>query len=151
MNGGAGAEHVYWAEDVVADGAVMAMPLAGGTPVPLATAQAAPGGLGIDAKHVYWTATFDQTVCRVPLTGGPFEVLSKGTIYPEQLVVDDRSVYWVGNYAIETVASIGGSTQELPGAEFPNAVAVDENSVYFLNDGVGGIEGNGTLIKLTPK
>jgi len=145
------ANRIYWSEDVEADGAVVAMPLGGGPPITLAAAQGAPRGVALDTTHVFWTATFDETICRVPLAGGPFEVLSKGTAYPERLVVDGASVYWIGDYCVQKVRSSGGTAQRLPGDEFPNDLAVDETSVYFLNDGEGGPEGNGTLIKLTPK
>jgi len=142
---------IYWAEDVANDGAVVSMPLAGGTPLTLVPGQDAPRGLGVNATHVFWTLTFDDTVQRVPLGGGNVELLSQSAPYPEHLIVDDRFAYWVGAYEVEKVGLAGGSHEELPGTEFPSDLAIDEGSVYFLNDGEGGAEGNGTLLKVTPK
>lgn len=142
---------IYWTEDVAQDGAVKSMPLAGGAPLTLASGQDSPRGMGIDATHVFWTLAFDASVRRAPLGGGKVEVLSKSSPYPEHLLVDDRFLYWVSSYDVEKVGLDGGDAESLPGTEFPSDLALDENSVYFINDGAGGLEGNGTLIKLTPK
>lgn len=145
------ATHVYWTEDVEGQGAVVSMPLAGGAPLTLASGQSAPRGMAINATHVYWTATWDETLSRVLLAGGALEIVAKAEVYPEHVALDDKFAYWVGGYAVQKVRLQGGDPEQEPGDDFVNDLAVDETSVYFVQDGEGGSFKNGTLVKVTPK
>ena len=55
------ATHVYWVAGTVnlADGVVMKVPIAGGPPVMLASGQAQPIAVAVDATSVYWTNAGD--------------------------------------------------------------------------------------------
>jgi hypothetical protein len=58
---------VYWTEQTA--GAVMRVPLTGGTPSVVTTANS-PWDIALDATNVYWTSTVDG-VMKAPKGGGP--------------------------------------------------------------------------------
>jgi hypothetical protein len=68
---------VYWTStdsNGGANGAVMKAPLAGGTPLVLASGQSKPGSIAVDARNVYWMTTDIAggagAIMRIPLGGG---------------------------------------------------------------------------------
>ncbi len=92
------AEAIYWAN--FGSGEVMSASLSGtpvtaGAPVPLATGQASPHGVAIDATHVYWTNRGDGTVRKVPRGGGKAVIVAKNQVAPGAIVVEGDSVFWV--------------------------------------------------------
>jgi hypothetical protein len=93
------AANVYWTDagnpgSIPADGALVRMALAGGTPTALATGLNGPGDLALDSANLYW-ASADGTIMRAPLSGGPPTMLAAGQKDPHDIVVDATSVYWV--------------------------------------------------------
>jgi hypothetical protein len=52
--------YVYWTEEV--GGTVRAVPLAGGTPITLASGLTTPGGMAINGQYVYWAVAGSSTV-----------------------------------------------------------------------------------------
>jgi len=105
------ADSVYWVaagnyefgQCLAADGKVMKVAKAGGTPVTLATGQACPVDLAVDGDHVYFVneGTFvaqayqyDGAVMRVPIGGGAAEAVMVGQVVPYGVAVDDKAVYW---------------------------------------------------------
>ncbi len=102
----------------------MKVPLSGGSPTTLASGQAGPAAIAVDATSVYWTkfpenSPADGTVLKVPLLGeGPSTSLT--TLASEQ--------------------------------DTPSAIAVDATSVYWTNEGTSrapAFEENGTVMKAT--
>lgn len=80
--------HVYWANG---NGTIMSLPLAGGTPAILASAQY-PSYLALDATHLYWTSGNDTTVNGMRLDGTAPTVLTFGQSVPSAIAVDGTSV-----------------------------------------------------------
>lgn len=95
------ATNVYWANGGGSpSGAVMKVPLGGGTPTVLARSGVnAPRGIAVDATNIYWTDTNNNTntntVMKLPLSGGTPTTLASwpgsGSGY---IAVDATSVYW---------------------------------------------------------
>ena len=78
-------------------GAIMRVPIAGGSPESLATGFSFPVALAVDAKSVYFVNfdAEDGAVLRVPKTGGTVTTLVTGQKHPSRLAIDDKSVYWI--------------------------------------------------------
>jgi hypothetical protein len=104
--------NVYWANagerpsgsgTPRAMGTIMSVPIAGGTPVTLASGQAYPVGIAVDGDDVYWTnqgyppGTLDTnvgTVMQVPRGGGVPITLAAGQPEPQGIAVAGSVVVW---------------------------------------------------------
>jgi hypothetical protein len=67
-------------------------PVGGGNVV--ASGQAKPWGIAVDATHVYWTNEGDGTVLRMDRAGSPPTFVARGQPEPHQLIVDANQVIW---------------------------------------------------------
>jgi hypothetical protein len=81
------------------DGAVMRMPVGGGTPIMLASGQLNPQCVAVDATAIYWTnegtiAGTDGTVMKLPAGGGAPMTLADGQYKPFGIAIDATRVYW---------------------------------------------------------
>ncbi|AKT39428.1 hypothetical protein [Chondromyces crocatus] len=135
-------DHVYWTN--YTDGTVRRALIIGGGEETLATGQANPKGIVVDATHAYW-ANNNGTIMRHPRGGSaqPPELLSSvsGT-KPYGVALGNGGIYW-------TVASANvGSIQFLPLAGGPPApiaeqqdlplyLATDTEHVYWVNTAAG--------------
>ncbi|MFT3766536.1 MAG: hypothetical protein QM820_13635 [Minicystis sp.] len=84
---------------------ILAVPLAGGTPVMFADG-AATFALKIDGGKLYWLDYLDGNIYAQPLAGGPKEVLSAGQGYATNadLAFDEKAIYFLADQAIYKVA-----------------------------------------------
>jgi len=87
------AESVYWADG----GAVKKVPVAGGSPVVLASAQNQAFGIVVDANHVYWSSYGDGTINRANLDGSEAAPVATGQRHPYTMAADDLAVYWIND------------------------------------------------------
>jgi hypothetical protein len=110
--------NAYWATGGptgFTTGTVMKMPLAGGSPITLASNQSNPSSIAVDGTNVYWTNTGPSSdpstgpaqpvgsVMKVSATGGTPITLVSGQTAPSGIALDSTSVYWWG------ASAVGGS------------------------------------------
>jgi hypothetical protein len=83
----------------------MTMPLSGGSPVALASAQPFPSALAVDEASVYWFNSTDGTLVKVPKTGGAVVTLASGgeTNVGGGIALTATSVYWTTGNAVMMV------------------------------------------------
>jgi hypothetical protein len=159
--------NVYWTDEGTAndqafapddtDGAVMAVPVGGGTPIAIASNQFMMGGLATDGASVYWTragtnsTATDGAVMKAPVGGGTSTPLATGQYFPTEIAVDATSVYWITQQSptpgvgvsadsalLMKVPKDGGAPTMLATTiatlgDLPSGFAVDDTSVYFVS------------------
>lgn len=88
------ATSVYWTDDVA--GTVSSVPIDGGAVTQIASQQATPLDVVVDAFNAYWRNS--DSVMKAPTGGGAPVVLAKQSIntptYAKGIAVDDSCVYW---------------------------------------------------------
>jgi hypothetical protein len=128
------------------DGSVMRVPLAGGTPTPLATGLCGPNSIAIDAVNAYVVVS-SASILKIPLAGGAPTTLAHGFSIGT-LAVDATSVYYtstdasfesgqvmkvpVGGGAPVTLASGFAPFFSAVGCVEATSLAVNGGSVYWL-------------------
>lgn len=141
------ANEVYWADN--GTDAIMKVSLSGGTPITLASDQAYPIAIAVDGASVYWINEDNNTVMKVPLGGGTAVTLASGQKGPHGVAADGSAVYWTdsdGNAVMKL--PVGGiQPVTLVSTQFPDAIAVDRTSVYWVGSGTD----SGAIMKFTPK
>jgi hypothetical protein len=129
---------VVWT--VPSTGQILAIPLAGGTPLELAKDQDVPLRLALDESRVYWTnwsscgACAKGSVQSVALSGeGEPTTIAGKQDHPNGIAVDTVNVYWVtagGN--VLKAPLVGGQPIALAsGLMNPFFVTVDATTVYW--------------------
>jgi hypothetical protein len=100
------AHNVYWTVSVYGIvngssvplmGEVLSVPIAGGAPTTLASGQAGPRAIAVDATAIYWInegSKDDGAVMKLPLAGGKPVALATGRTQPTDIAVDGTAVYW---------------------------------------------------------
>lgn len=146
-----GGGFVYWASPGAVDGSgtIMRAPIGGGGTVQtLATGQAYPWGLTVDANNVYWTnlgtnakSFADGAVMKVPIAGGASPTaLSSPILRANVVAVDATDVYFsnLPNLAIQKVPIAGGASPTVithgPGTYQVVSMAVDASCVYWSDN-----------------
>jgi hypothetical protein len=125
------------------DGAIVAVPLAGGPAVVLAAAQDYPRGLVLRGGTLYW-ATCDAM--RALPIGGAVATLLSGSNEATGLAVDDTAIYWSTCYGmwgnINRMSHQGSGAASIAAYGCTDAIAVDATNVYWVD---------GSLVKFPKK
>lgn len=87
------ATSVYWVDG----SAVKKVPVGGGAPMILASGQSNPGGIVVDAAHIYWSSYGAGTITRANLDGSAAAVVATGQRQPFSMATDDLAIYWVND------------------------------------------------------
>lgn len=148
------AANVYWAS--MTPSWVKRMPSTGGDPEVIyrSDSSARATAMAVHSEHVYLAAvdgTFNRgSVLRIPTDGSPSTTLVSGPSAPIlELVADANSVYWFDKEGTITKASLlDGLPQVIAVEEDANALAVDENDLYWATYGL--MEGQKATIKKVP-
>ncbi len=150
---------VYWVQE--ASGAVMKVPINGGTPQTLAVGGGGVNFIAIDGTSVYFTNETSGQIMKAPLDGDGGQTVTltqAGTgATPAGVAVDGVAVYWANLNAgtIDTVPLGGGiATPLASGLTLPILVTLDAQNVYVTcGDGTihaipktGGGGGAGSVI-----
>jgi hypothetical protein len=106
--------------------------------------------IAADGQFVYWTAD-DGKVRRVAPTGGTVTVVASATGNAGGLAVDDQNVYFTagddpGTVNIAPKGGSSGGNGLAASQHLPVAVAVDQNSAYWVNALIGTSPNSGTVM-----
>ncbi len=150
---------VYWVQE--ASGAVMKVPINGGTPQTIAVGGGGVNYIAIDGTSVYFANQYNGQVMKAPLDGDGGQTVTLATVNSGAgaagVAVDGVNLYWTNlNYGtVEAVPIGGGSATTLAsGLTFPILITLDAQNVYVpCGDGTihaipkaGGDGGAGDII-----
>jgi hypothetical protein len=142
--------NVYWGNQgqcqldggtVTCSAGVVRVPIAGGTPITLATDTAPIFGIAVDATNVYY-ADQNNEIMSVPIDGGTPEMLAKTTNVVFDLKVGSGALYWTypgtpcdagvcGDGVMAMPLDGGAPTTLASGQGSPGIFAVDSTNVYW--------------------
>lgn len=145
-------------------GAVVSVPLGGGTPRTLASGQFYLDSIVSDGSYVYYGTETELgngrpgTLMRVPLAGGNPTTIASEPDPITALAVDGANVYWgaVGAYGqapvgiLKSMPVAGGAVTVPAPCQFPAAIAVNDKSLCWIN-GIVDSANSGSVMCLTPK
>ncbi len=138
--------HFVWAEAglSVDAGAVLAVPMAGGTPVTIASGQRTPLSVVACGDALYWVNYRDNTVMRGALDAGSGVAIVGNQKAPFQITCDESKLYWL-NSGLSANGADGELWQaKLDGSEaavmvqgisLAWALSIDEVYVYYIAQG----------------
>ena len=85
--------NVYWTDPTA--GTISAVPVGGGTVVPIAQGQAKPARIALSGGVLYWTNTLGGAVMSAPANGtGPPAVFAAAD-QPSVIQVAGGAIYWI--------------------------------------------------------
>lgn len=125
------------------DGAVMTVPIAGGSPTPLVSGlRKLSSAVAVDTSNVYFAS--DLRVMKVPIDGGNPTVIASDSQGPKAMATDATSVYWISEGTQDTPGAVmkapidgGGAPAILaPGQFYAEAITLDSQYVYWTTSSI---------------
>jgi hypothetical protein len=106
--------------------------------------------IATDGQNVFWTAD-DGKVRRVAVGGGPVSVVATTTGSADGIAIDDQNVYFSsfndpGTINMAPKGGVGGGSVLAASQHLPLGVAVDTNSIYWVNAAIGTSQTSGTIM-----
>ena len=120
---------------------VKAVPLAGGSPVALASVPYTPAGVAVSGGRVYFTDG-RTAVQSVSIAGGATTTIVPDRYAPTAIVADDAAIYWIEGAPDPAQTKVmkahldGGDPTQLATIQAGFTLALDDRCVYF--DGLDG-------------
>jgi hypothetical protein len=127
-------------------GAVLSVPLEGGSPTTLVPGPGCPTSLAVDDTSLYvagvgLAGADGGVILRVPLDGGTVTTLVSGADRPVGIAVDGTSVYWTTSNALMRIPVAGGTPAALQSAlESATRPVVVGGYVYWVDPSTGAIQ-----------
>ncbi|HET7540972.1 MAG TPA: hypothetical protein VFK05_13910 [Polyangiaceae bacterium] len=135
-------------------GTIQKVPLAGGTPVTIASNEPSPHDLAVDANNVYWCLNDKPAghLIKATKSGSDRKLLATGSGSGVGRVTSDgKFAYYVSSYnSLLRVAVEGGETAYLANGPFNSNVSdltVRDGDVFWVNDGIFNANFSGKLPK----
>ncbi len=126
-----GATSLYW---TLSSGAVLTMPIAGGTPKTLYPGGSGAEGIALDDRYLYWSTYFGGTILRMPLAGGTVDTLLTTDRRPIGVAVDANNLYFSTFYgAVMQLPLAGGAPTTIypESTTFCSGVAVNTTDLFL--------------------
>ena len=129
-----GDTHIYWSTQ---GGALMMMPLSGGSPSILASCPRGCTRPIAQASVVYWGDPSAGTIQMSPGDGGAPAIVTSGLSSVGAMAISGDYIYFASDYLLGQVSVHGGSAMNvgLPTGAPVGAIAADDTSVYFTSWG----------------
>ena len=132
------------------EGSIVSVPLAGGSPEPVASLLNAPRAIVVEEGMLYATLqgaeSSDGAVVAITLPSGPVKNLANWRKRPWGLATDATNIYWVnrgtgaGDGTVMKLAKDGGVPSVLADKQGePRQIAVDDSYVYWTNFNTGEV------------
>jgi hypothetical protein len=149
--GGSANGTVFWTNfgsGGAADGSIVSLPLAGGTPSTVVSGRWTPQGIAADDTYVFWAESSQNQLLRRPLGGGTTTTLSTGTSSdPTAVAVGAGTVYWtdselnnMGSVLMSPENTLTATGTVQGSQDLPQALAVDSTYVYWVDfEGTGAV------------
>jgi hypothetical protein len=129
---------LYWANYTSSNqNTVVKMPLAGGTPLPLANIQYGGSRVAVGGGSVYWVdgAGAPTDILKVSVDGGMTMTVMSGSNAISRFTVGSDAVYWTIPGVVLKVGLDGGTSTMVGGVQSPGEIVADATGVYWIDGG----------------
>lgn len=130
-------------------GYIKSVPLGGGTVTTLAFSSGHPSRLAVNSSHLYWTENIGNSVMSIALTSGSTPATFAANQEAAQAIAaNDSNVYWTTlgsgsgtDAGVQRAPVAGGTPVSVGPGDWPYALVIDDQRVYWANGGNGNYTG----------